>query len=96
MNVRRCVKALGRILLRELSPRSVVRGIDEAARDYASIAGLILMLPAPRKTTIASIVYRLVYSFMRALLMLPLIMLLPIIFLALQYRHIALMGGAAA
>ena len=95
------VKALGRILLRalrELSPRSVVRGIDETARDYASIAELILMLPAPGRAVIASIVYRLIYNFMRFLLMLPLIMpmLLPVILLALQYYNIPLFGGAVA
>jgi len=61
-----------------------------------AVAELILMLPMPGRATMASILYRLVYNFMRVALTLPLIMLLPIIFLALQYRHIALMGGAAA
>ena len=100
MNVRRRVKALGRVMmkaLRELSPREVLRGICEVAEDYASVAELILMLPAPRKTTIASIVYRLVYSFVRALLMLPPIMpLLPVILLAPQYCNMPFLGGAAA
>ena len=100
MNVKGCVKALGRILLRvlrELSPRSVVREIDEVAEDYASVAELILMLPVPGRAVIASIVYRLVYNLMRFLLMLPLIMsLLPVILLALQYYNIPLFGGAAA
>ena len=59
---------------------------------------LILMLPAPGRATIASIVYRLIYNLMRALLMLPLIMpmLLPVILLAPQYCHIPFLGGAAA
>ena len=100
MGAKGCVKALGRVMmkaLRELSPRSVVRGIDEVADDYASVAELILMLPAPRKTTIANIVYRLVYNLVRALLMLPLIMpLLPVILLALQYCNMPFLGGAAA
>jgi len=101
VNVKGCVKALERILLRalrELSPRSVVRGIDEVADDYASVAELILMLPVPGRAAIANIVYRLVYNFMRFLLMLPLIMplLLPVILLALQYCNIPFLGGAAA
>jgi len=101
VNVKGCVKALGRVImktLRELSPRSVVREVNEVAEDYASVAELILMLPVPGRAVIASIVYRLVYNFMRALLMLPLIMpmLLPVILLALQYCNIPLFGGAAA
>jgi len=100
VNVRRRVNALGRVMmraLRELSPRSVVRGIDEVADDYASVAELILMLPVPGRAVIASIVYRLVYNLMRFLLMLPLIMsLLPVILLALQYCNIPILGGAVA
>ena len=101
MNVKGCVKALGRVMmraLRELSPREVLRGICEVAEDYASIAELILMLPVPGRATIANIVYRLIYNLMRALLMLPLIMplLLPVILLALQYYNIPLFGGAVA
>ena len=75
MNVKGCVKALGRVIVRALRE-------------------LILMLPAPGRATIASIVYRLIYNFMRALLMLPLIMpLLPVILLAPQYCHIPFLGG---
>ena len=101
MRAKGCVKALGRVIvraLRELSPRSVVRGIDEVAEDYASVAELILMLPVPGRAVIANIVYRLVYNLVRALLMLPLIMplLLPVILLALQYYNIPLFGGAVA
>ena len=64
----------------------------------SALRELILMLPAPGRATIASIVYRLVYNLMRALLMLPLIMpmLLPVILLALQYCNMPLFGGAVA
>jgi len=100
MGAKGCVKALGRVMmkaLRELSPRSVVRGIDEVAEDYASVAELILMLPVPGRAVIASIVYRLIYNLVRALLMLPLIMpLLPVILLVLQYYNMPLFGGAVA
>jgi hypothetical protein len=63
-----------------------------------AVAGLILMLPMPRETTMANIVHRFVYNFVRVLLTLPLIMplLLPVILLALQYYDIPFLGGAAA
>jgi hypothetical protein len=44
-----------------------------------AVAEPILMLPMPGRATMASILYRLVYNFMRVALTLPLIMLLPII-----------------
>ena len=44
-----------------------------------AVAELILMLPMPGRATMASILYRLVYNFMRVALTLPQIMLLPII-----------------
>jgi len=81
------VKALGRILLRALSPKEVLRDIGGVAEDYAAVAELILMLPIPGRATVAKIVYRLVYNLVRALLTLFIIapLLLPITLLALQY-----------
>ena len=81
------VKALGRVLLKALSSKEVLRGIGGAAEDYAAVAELILMLPMPGRATIARIVYRLVYNLVRALLTLSIIapLLLPIILLALYY-----------
>jgi len=67
-------------------------------RAVNAVAEPILMQPMPRKTTMANILYRLVYNLMRVALMLFIIapLLSPIIFLAPQYRHIALLGGATA
>jgi len=81
-------------MFREVLPDA--RHLLDLFKGVNAVAEPILMLPMPRETTMANIVHHFVYNFVRVLLMLPLIMLLPIIFLALQYRHIALMGGAAA
>ena len=63
-----------------------------------AVAGPIPMLPAPGRATIASIIYRLFYNLVRALLTLFIIapLLSPIILLALQYCNIPFLGGAAA
>ena len=93
MNVKKYIK----ILMKALSPRSVIREVNGVAGDYAAVAKLILMLPVPGRVTIANVVYRLVYNFMRALLTLPLIMpLLPVILLALQYCNMPFLGGVVA
>jgi len=60
------VKALGRVLLRALSPKEFLREINGVAEDYAAVAELILMLPMPGRAMIAKIVYRLVYNLVRA------------------------------
>jgi len=72
--------------------------LEDVFKALNAVAGPIPMLPAPRKITIANIVYRLVYNLVRAPLMLPLIMplLLPVILLALQYCNMPFLGGAAA
>ena len=81
------VKALGRVLLRALSPKEFLREINGVAEDYAAVAELILMLPMPGRAMIAKIVYRLVYNLVRVALTLSIIapLLLPITLLALQY-----------